>query len=66
MTIKVTREQVAAAKIVQALDNAEGRQSDEWITRLVSAEKRPQTAGSSSRNQDHDSGARPTGTDADR
>lgn len=62
MSIKVTREQVAAAKIVHALDKAEGRKSDEWITRLVSAEKRTPTAGPSGRSQDHDSW--PTGTDA--
>lgn len=66
MTIKVTREQVEAAKVVQALDKAEGRESDEWITRLVSAEERPQTGGPPSRKQDHDSSARPPGTDAGR
>lgn len=37
MTIKVTREQVAAARIVHALDRAEGRESDEWILRLINA-----------------------------
>lgn len=36
-TIKVTRQQVAAARIVSALDQAEGRESDEWIQRLTQA-----------------------------
>lgn len=35
--IKVTRQQVAAAKIVRALDQAEGCQSAEWVERLVRA-----------------------------
>lgn len=39
MSIKVTREQVAAARIVHALDQAEGRQSDRWIQRLLQAKK---------------------------
>lgn len=36
-TIKVTRQQVAAARIVSALDQAEGRESDEWTQRLTQA-----------------------------
>ncbi|WP_156811718.1 hypothetical protein [Janibacter hoylei] len=40
MSIKVTREQVAAAKIIRALDKAEGRKSDEWILRLINAKER--------------------------
>lgn len=39
MSIKVTREQVAAARIVRALDQAEGRESDEWIERLTRAKE---------------------------
>lgn len=39
MSIKVTREQVSAARIVHALDQAEGRQSDEWIMRLINAKE---------------------------
>lgn len=37
MSIKVTREQVSAARIVHALDKAEGRKSDEWVLRLIEA-----------------------------
>lgn len=39
MRIKVTREQVAAARIVHALDLAEGRESDEWVIRLINAKE---------------------------
>lgn len=39
-TIKVTRQQVAAARIVRALDQVEGRQSDEWVQRLTQAEQK--------------------------
>lgn len=46
MTVKVTREQVAAARIVHALDRAEGRKSDEWILRLINA-KEPATRSTS-------------------
>lgn len=66
MSIKVTREQVAAARIVYALDQAEGRKSDDWITRLVRAEKTPQVAKPSTKDQPHGNWAKPTGTDARR
>ncbi|MDN5746807.1 MAG: hypothetical protein L0H31_17075 [Nocardioidaceae bacterium] len=66
MSIKVTQEQVAAARIVYALDQAEGRQSDEWITRLVRAEKTPQIAKPRTKDQPDDNWAKPTGTDARR
>lgn len=39
MSIMVTREQVAAARIVRALDQAECRESDEWIERLTRAKE---------------------------
>lgn len=39
MSIKVTREQVSAARILHALDQAEGRKSDEWVMRLINAKE---------------------------
>ncbi len=37
MTIRVTRDQVDNAKLLMALDRADGRECDEWIVRLAGA-----------------------------
>ena len=37
MTIRVTRDQVDNAKLLMALDRADGRESEEWIVRLAGA-----------------------------
>ena len=37
MTIHVTRDQVDNAKLLMALDRADGRESEEWIVRLAGA-----------------------------
>lgn len=41
MTIKVTPDQVDNARLLMALDRADGRASDEWVVRLANA--RPAT-----------------------
>ena len=40
-TIKVTQDQVDNARLLMALDRADGRQSEEWIIRLASARSAP-------------------------
>lgn len=37
MTSHVTRDQVDNAKLLMALDRADGRESEEWIVRLAGA-----------------------------
>lgn len=41
MTIKVTPDQVDNAKLLMALDKADGRDSEEWIVRLANAKPAP-------------------------
>jgi len=37
MTIRVAQDQVDNARLLMALDKAEGRESDEWVIRLANA-----------------------------
>lgn len=37
MTLKVTPDQVDNAKLLMALDKADGRKSEKWIVRLANA-----------------------------
>lgn len=47
MTIRVTPDQVDNAKLLMALDRADGRECDEWIVRLAGASTAvDETAGS--------------------
>ena len=41
MTIRVAQDQVDNARLLMALDKAEGRESEEWIVRLANAEPAP-------------------------